>query len=389
MKTNCKIISKKEKRALWESFIKEDGSLVIPDNITEIPDYALKDCTLLTTITIGNSVKSIGKDAFSGCTSLIKVNYTGTIDEWVQIEFGNEYANPLYYTESLYINNQLVISANITTATKISNYAFYYCNLLMSVTIGNSVKSICEEAFARCGSLKSVTIGNNVKSIGNLAFYECRRLTNIKIGNNVRNIGSWAFYKCDSLTSVVVPDSVTSIDWGAFERCDALTSITLPFIGAAKKRKSNTHFGYIFGASSYSCNDNYVPYSLGKVIITGDSSIGDYAFYKCNSLTSVEIPNNIKSIGSGVFYGCRCLQYNIKDGLKYLGNSKNKYLYLVGIKNISITTANIDSKCRFISNSVFYNCSSLTNVVVPNNIISIGLSVFERCSSLTSIVITR
>ncbi|MBQ8427738.1 MAG: leucine-rich repeat domain-containing protein, partial [Clostridia bacterium] len=117
--------------------------------------------------------------AFYNCTSLAKVNYTGTIDGWAQIEFGDSTANPIYYAKNLYINDILVTDANITTATKISDYAFDSCESLTSVTIGNSVTSIGTYAFYNCYSLTSVVIGDSVTSIGYAVFHGCSGLTKV------------------------------------------------------------------------------------------------------------------------------------------------------------------------------------------------------------------
>ena len=103
----------------------------------------------ITSITIPDSVTSIGSEAFSGCSSLTNGYYTGTIDQWAQIDFGDLNANPLRYAKNLYINNELPTEASITTATKISNYAFRNCSSLTSVTIGNGVTSIGDHAFNR------------------------------------------------------------------------------------------------------------------------------------------------------------------------------------------------------------------------------------------------
>ena len=111
------------------------------------------------------------------------------------------------------------------SVTSIGDYAFEKCSGLTSVTIGNSVTSIGREAFSNCSGLTSVTIPNSVTSIGNEAFWNCRSLTSISIPNSVTSIGRWAFAYCRGLTSVTIPNSVTSIGEYAFSSCSNLENV--------------------------------------------------------------------------------------------------------------------------------------------------------------------
>ena len=148
-----------------------------------------KNLTQLTSLTIGNNVKSIGDYAFSGCIRLASVS------------IGNG-------------------------VTSISDGAFRDCRGLTSVTIPNSVTSIGDGAFVGCSGLTSVSTGNSVTSIGDYAFSACRNLASVTIPNSVKTIiGDYAFTNCNNLTSVTIGNSVTSIGGGAFSGCTSLKDV--------------------------------------------------------------------------------------------------------------------------------------------------------------------
>ena len=320
-----------------------------------VPDNAFYGCTNLTNINIPNSVLSIGQSAFYGCSGLTSVT------------IGNN-------------------------VTNIGQSAFYNCSSLPNIIITNKVTNIGQSAFYGCSGLTSVTIGNNVTDIGQSAFYNCSSLPNITIPNSVLSIGQSAFYGCNSLPSIIIPDSVTSIGQSAFSGCTNLTNITIPFVGTALNGTSNTHFGYIFGASSNS-NQNYsIPASLKTVIITG-GGINANAFYNCTELTSITIGNNVTYIynweDNGAFFNCSGLSsITVSSGntvFRSEGNciiGKESDNLILGCKT-SIIPNNVTS----IGYGAFYGCSGLTSVTIPNSVLSIGRYAFYGCSELTSIII--
>ena len=165
-------------------------SVTIGNSVTSIGNHAFSDCSGLTSVTIPNSVTSIGDYAFAHCSGLTSVTIPNSV-------------------------------------TSIGDGAFYYCSGLTSVTIANSVTSIGYYAFRNCSKLTSVTIPNSVTSIGNGAFWSCSSLTSITIPNSVTSIGAEAFRGCSGLTSVTIPNSVTSIGDGAFNEADIPTVISL------------------------------------------------------------------------------------------------------------------------------------------------------------------
>ena len=224
--------------------------------------------------------------------------------------------------------------------------------------------------------------------------------------------------KDKSITEIVIPDYVTNINAGALSGCSSLENLTIPFVGATKSGTSNTHFGYIFGASSYSDNSTYVPTSLKTVVITGGASIGDQAFRGCSSLTSITIPDSVTSIGESAFSGCSNLTsiaipfVGTKAGVtasntyqypfgyifgtsSYTGGTATKqYYYGSSTSSTTNTTYYIPSSLKSVTVTggnilygAFYNCSNLTSATIPNSVTSIGNEAFRYCSSLTSITI--
>ena len=227
-------------------------SVLISNRVTSIDAYVFSN-SALTSIDIPESVTSIGMYAFKDCYGLTSIN----IPEGVtSIEDG-----VFYYCSSL-------TSINIPEGvTSIGEHAFDSCSL-SSVHIPEGVTSIGDGAFTGCRSLKSINIPKGVTSINQYALASCGSLTSIDIPKSVTSIGNYAFVSCSSLTSVYIPEGVTSIESGVFASCSSLTSVYIP---------------------------------------EGVTSIGEGAFAYCSSLTSVNIPEKVTSIGEGAFYYCSSL----------------------------------------------------------------------------------
>jgi hypothetical protein len=260
-------------------------SVTIPDSVTSIGNEAFYVCNSLTNVMIGNSVTNIGIDAFAGCSSLTSIIVSA--------------GNPSYSSLSgvLFNQSQTVLIecpggfsgsyAIPNSVTNIGADAFFNCTSLTSATVPNGVTSIGDAAFSGCTGLTGVTIPNGVTNIGDFAFQDCR-LTSVTIPNTVTSIGIEVFAYCSSLTSVTIPDSVTNIGDDAFDSCISLGSVV---IGTNVTTVGDGAFG--------SCS------SLTNVMIgNGVTSIGIGAFASCYSLTGVTIPNSVTSIGAYAFEYC-------------------------------------------------------------------------------------
>lgn len=208
-----------------------DNDLVIPDSIdnavvTSIGEKAFAESNQFESITIPDSIGSIGEGAFLECNGLKKV-YVSSIEDWCKIDFSYSDANPLSIGADLYVDNKLVTDVTIPDGVKsIGKYAFYEYSSLKSISFPSSIRSIGESAFYFCNNLEKVEFGHELKSIGNYAF-AYTSLTNITIPDSVTYIGDYAF-SCCSFESIVIPDSLTSVNDYAFSYCNDLKTAIIP-----------------------------------------------------------------------------------------------------------------------------------------------------------------
>jgi Fe-S cluster assembly iron-binding protein IscA len=191
-----------------------------------------------------------------------------------------------------------------------------------------------------------------VTSIGDRAFFNCTSLTNVTIGDSVTSIGDEAFEYCMSLTGVTIPDSVTSIGGDAFYRCTSLTAITVD--------TNNPAYSSVAGILFDHTRTTLVlfPEGIGGsyTIPNSVTNIGDWAFYRCPSLTNVTIGNSVTSIGNYAFEYCT-----------------------------SLTGVTIPDSVTSIGYWAFDYCTNLIGVTIPDSVTSIRGAAFEYCTRLTGV----
>ena len=364
-------------------------SVTIPNSVTSIGRLAFFNCGL-TNVTISNSVTFIGDGAFAACSGLTSL----------AVENGNpnydsrEGCNAIIETASntliagcinTFIPNSVTAIGNCAfdgcrgltsitipnSVTTIGNEAFYYCEGLTNVTIPNSVTTIGDQAFQYCENLTSMTIGNAVATIGDNAFCACKGLTSVTIPNSVITIGKGGFNGCEGLTSVAIGNSVTSIGDHAFVDCISLASITVASGNTTYDSRDNCNA--IIETSSNTliagCKNTVIPNTV--------IAIGDYAFADCSYLTNVNIPNSVTSIGTWAFYRC------VRLASVTIGNSVTTINEGAFLLCTSMTSLSIGNSVTTIGKQAFESCRSLPSVDIPNSVTTISDQAFQGCVELT------
>ena len=352
-------------------------SLTIPNRVTSIGQSAFYGCSGLTSVTLGNSVTSIGKDAFFDCDGLTSITIPNSVTSIGESAFSN-------------CNSLTSLVWNAKSCDDFQNPFDTYDCKITSLTIGESVQDIPEYLCSYMGKLTSVvwnvksyddfleygdspfsdynpitsfTFGESVQHIPAYLCSGLDNLTSVTIGSNVTSIGNNAFYGCDALTSITIPNSVTSIGNQAFADCFSLTSITIP--------NSVTSIG----ESAFSDCDGLTSVTIGNRV----TSIGEHAFSDCDGLTSIAIPNSVTSIGNS-FSGCSGLiSITLPNSVISIGDDA---FYNCS----SLSSITIPNSVTRIGNYAFYGCSGLTSITIPNSVTSIGGRAFSNCDSLTSVV---
>ena len=326
------------------------------------------------------------------------------------------------YTELT--NNNLIIPASITwnnikySVVSIEKEAFKRCSEVTSIVIPESVTSIGSDAFYECSGLTSINIPEGVTYIGDQTFCGCSGLTSINIPEGVTSIGSSAFEGCSGLTSINIPSSINRIEYGAFDKCENLNTAIIEQGGtdiilkdrcfySIKKLIANRNIKTLRSYSNNNTKDSPFGEKL-NIIEFGKrfTRIDDYLFYGCSGLTSVNIPSSVTTIKQNAFDNCENLNTAIieQGGTDITLEDRCFYSIKKLIANRNIIIGSSSNQTPFGSNLnivklgggfnhicdyLFYNCSKLTSINIPENVTSIGRGAFEDCSGLTSINIPQ
>ena len=235
------------------------------------------------------------------------------------------------------------------------------------VIIKNGVTSIGDGAFLRCTNLESALIADSVTDIGSCSFEDCTSLQNLKIPDSVTDIDYYAFYNCSSLTTVNIPKKITILKCGVFAQT-GLTSVVIPE-GVIEIGEIHDEGGPFFGCSKLS--SIYIPDSV--------KTIGDGAFSGCTSLSTIVIPHSVAEIGNA-FDRCTSLsRITIPSSVKQLGSILDESGVFWGCTNLQEVI--IENGVTEIGMYAFLNCPSLTEIVIPDSVTRIGYEAFDKCDA--------
>ncbi len=243
--------------------------------VIKINDKVFYGNTNLTTVTLAESLTTLGSNAFESCKSL----------KTIKIPSG---------------------------VTAIPENCFRECSLMESVSLPEGLVEIGASAFSGCQNLESVTLPESLTTLGSYAFYSCKLLKTIKIPSGVTTIPNDCFSKCSSLESVKIPEGVTDIGGSAFSGCN-LNALTLP--ESLEKIKGlafedNRSLKSVNIPAKVKTIEQQAFYNCGLtelVIPEGVQAIGYHAFFN-NSLQNLTLPSTITSIGTSAFRSNKNLQ---------------------------------------------------------------------------------
>ncbi|OQA78558.1 MAG: hypothetical protein BWY30_00642 [Tenericutes bacterium ADurb.Bin239] len=330
----------------WAFFGRENlQSVTLPDSVKVIGEDAFANCVTLKTVNLGNGVEHIGFMAFDNCLSLESIYLPDSV---VRVD-SNAFANCSALTNVRMSANITKFGANVFNYSDAVNFTIYENGKY----VGNP--NVAQHAvFVGLvdSSQTTLKLHPDTRIIADRA---CRESAIEEVtfwGNKLHTIGSRAFENCNNLASIYLPNCVTTIGNDAFSYC-GLTSA-----------------------------------KLGK----GLKHLGDSAFYGCAQLTSVSIPEGLAEIGTYVFEGS-AITYNEYDNGIYIGIAPvdapaNPYFILVGANNKShITTLEIHADTCLIAAGALYGCNQLTSITIPAKVSFIGSQTFGNCPMLDSFTV--
>ena len=355
------------------SFCNQIQSVTIPESVTSIGKSAFEHCSNLDSLTIKGVATSIGASAFASCTSLTSLSLVGSFQTIGDFAFASCGMTSLTIDATITSIEKYAFSSSSLTSLsltgnvqKIGDYAFTYCTSLTSLSLTGNIQKIGDHAFDSCSSLNTVTLPKSLTSIGSHAFDSCTSLDSIEIPGKVTEIGDYAFTEA-GLTSATIDEGVQSTGKLMFYKCSNLKTVEFP--------KSLTAIGY---GSFWGCSDlEYVTIPDSVV------SVEDFAFANCTSLQEITLPHGVETISKQDFAGCTSLsKVTLSDGVKTIGEGAFE-----GCTSTSLTSITLPNSVETIGEEAFQRCTGLESITIPEKVTTIKSGTFDYCSKLKYITL--
>ena len=458
-------ISNVDKTLPSDYFTKQNNitTVIIGDGITKISKEAFKNCKNLNYIYLSDSISELNDQCFYGCEELTRIHIPGSVKKTTTVGRPVVTISPTTYAGSVTLGGGSIVDPTtiyfksplgndiFCGCSKLKEFGTYYkgrvsddnrCyidnNTLMffaqgdmsveekSYEIPNNITSINRSAF-RGSQITNITLNESTKTIGDYAFEGCSQLKSINNWDYVETISSYAFKDCSSLGEISLPRYLMYINQNAFESCSEMyTNTDIPnsviSIGSGAF-KDCTNFKYVnalgedetlnLGSITYINTSMFFNCeSLTKININDNiTTIDSNAFANCLNLTSVSISStsSLENINENAFKGCKNLTELYLPNLTYIGNSAFedctsykggddgliipstlKSMGIACFKNSGIEKMQISNNFNLteIPNSMCEDCTNLSDVFIHesrSNIETIGTSAFKNCSYLNRI----
>lgn len=328
--------------------------LVVPEGVKKIENYAFYCCTALKTVTIPDSVETIGDYAFAFCKGMTDLELGENVTAIGDFAFDSceVLANITSYDNIVKVGTEAIHDTPYFKSLMSAKKPVYLGKCLVSVrpdvigtdlVIENGTKGIADSAFQNFTGIVNITIPDSVEYVGNRAFSYCSGVKTLTIGTGLKAVDEFGFESCGK--AITFNYNGTISDWAKIE-----------FANHTANPAHNTIGSWTSGIFYVDGNE-----VMGDIVIEeGVEKIGNYTFYNLKNITSVTLPDSLKTVGEYAFYACN-----------------------------GMTKLDLGSGVEVIDNHAFENCGRLTSVTIPDSVYEIAIYSFKGCSNLTEVRIGK